>query len=72
MAKPKSKLAQLRIVNFLTQKEVADQIGMTSMNYSKIERGVRGLSMQTAVKLKEIFKVSCIDELLDESSRHAS
>lgn len=72
MAKPKSKLAQLRIMSFMTQEEVADILGMTAMNYSKIERGVRGLSIKNAMKLKSIFKVDYIEDLLDDPERHVS
>lgn len=66
MAKPKSKLAQLRRINFLSQKEVAELLNITPMHYSKIERGERGLSLDNAKKLKEIFNVPYIDDLLND------
>lgn len=72
MAKPKSKLAQLRRINFFSQREVAEYLGMTQMSYSKIERGERGLSLENAKKLKALFKTSCIDDLLDNSESEAS
>lgn len=68
MAKPKSRLEYLRKINFLTQAEVAEMLGVTMSHYNKIERGIRGMSLENAKKLKEIFKVSCIDELLEEVS----
>ena len=67
MAKPRSKIGQLRVVNFLTQKDVADYLGINQMSYSKIERGERGLSLENAKKLKVLFKVSYIEDLFDES-----
>lgn len=72
MAKPKSKLEQLRRINFMSQGEVASHLGMTQNSYSKIERGERGLSLTNAIKLKKLFNANCIDELLeDDPESHA-
>lgn len=68
MAKPKSKLEYLRKINFLTQAEVSASLGITESHYNKIERGVRGLSLNMAIRLKAIFKVDHIEELLVEAS----
>jgi Predicted transcriptional regulators len=66
MAKPKSRLEYLRKINFMTQAEVAAALAITQSHYNKIERGDRGLSMNMARKLKALFKVDYIDDLLDE------
>lgn len=68
MAQPKTKLERLRKLNFFSQKEVADLLGVSQQVYSKIENGKARLSIETAKSLKEIFKLNCIDELLDEAS----
>ena len=67
MAKPKSKLEYHRKINFMTQAEVAEALGITQSHYHKIERGMRGLSLDMARRLKVLFNVSCIDELLEEA-----
>lgn len=66
MAKPKTKLEEHRRLNFLNQQEVSVQLGMNQNSYSKIERGERGLSLENAKKLKLIFKLNTIDELLED------
>lgn len=67
MAKPKSKLEALRRINFMSQKEVAEHLGMSHPGYSKIENGQRNLSIEVAKKLKMLFKVNCIDDLLEDA-----
>lgn len=67
MAKPKTKLEEIRRKNFLTQAEVAKQLSMTQSHYNKIENGLRGLSLDVAKKLKKIFGLTYIDDLLDEA-----
>jgi putative transcriptional regulator len=67
MAKPKSRLEYLRKINFLTQAEVAELLGITPSHYNKVERGDRGLSLNMAKKLKEVFNVNYIDELIEEA-----
>ncbi len=67
MAQPKNKIEALRRTNFLSQREVAEYLGMSYPGYAKIETGQRGMSIDIAKKLKTLFKVSCIDELLDDA-----
>jgi DNA-binding XRE family transcriptional regulator len=67
MAQPKSKLEYLRKINFFTQAEVAEQLGVTQSYYHKVERGKRDLTLKLAKRLKDLFKVSSIDDLLDEA-----
>lgn len=66
MGIPKNKIEYLRRINFLTQKEVAMYCGISQQYYNKIENGNCRLSIDIAVKLKELFKLSSIDELLGE------
>lgn len=66
MAQPKNKLEALRRMNFMSQREVAEHLGMSSPGYTKIENGQRGMSIEVAKKLKSLYKVNCIDELLDD------
>ena len=66
MATPKTKIARIRRQLFLNQAEVAEQLGMSTVNYSKIERGDRKLTVDVARKLVKIFKLNYIDDLLDD------
>lgn len=68
MAKPKSRLEYLRKINFLSQKEVAEKLGLSQQFYYKIESGKARLTVDVAKQLKSIFKLKCIDELIDEAS----
>ncbi|WP_340389587.1 helix-turn-helix transcriptional regulator [Paenibacillus sp. FSL E2-0151] len=67
MAIPKTKLEMIRRQNFLSQKEVAEQLNMTSVNYSKIERGERRLTVDVAKQLVKVFNLNYIDDLLDDA-----
>jgi DNA-binding XRE family transcriptional regulator len=67
MAQPKNKIEALRRTNFLTQAEVANFLGMSYPGYAKIEAGQRGLSIDIARKLKVLFKVNHIEDLLDDA-----
>lgn len=66
MAQPKTKIAYLRMVNFLSQKEVAEKIGLSTQFYNKIENGKARLTVEIAKKLKPVFKLKYIDELIDD------
>ncbi|OKP91377.1 helix-turn-helix transcriptional regulator [Paenibacillus sp. P32E] len=68
MAQPKTKLERLRKTNFLSQKEVAEELGVSQQFYHKIESGKSRLNIEMARTLKEIFHLGTIDELLDEVS----
>jgi transcriptional regulator with XRE-family HTH domain len=67
MAMPKTKIAMIRRQKFLSQKEVATHLKMSVVNYSKIERGERRLTVDVAKQLVDIFKLTYIDELLDDN-----
>ncbi|CAM4407256.1 helix-turn-helix domain-containing protein [Paenibacillus xylanexedens] len=67
MATPKTKLEMIRRQMFLSQKEVAEQLDMSSVNYSKIERGERRLTVDVAKQLVQVFNLNYIDDLLDDA-----
>lgn len=69
MIEPKLKLRLLRKKNRLNQQDVADLLGMSRKNYCYIELGMAKLNVDHASKLKVLFGLSCIDDLL-ESERH--
>ncbi|QDK70154.1 helix-turn-helix domain-containing protein [Lactococcus protaetiae] len=52
------RLKQLRKSKALTQKEVAEQLGMTQQNYQKWESGKSSPSGETLDKLADYFQVS--------------
>lgn len=56
------------LVNFrnsskLTQKEMAQKLGVTLSFYSKVELGIRNPSFNFLVKFKSIFPDSCVDDI---------
>lgn len=57
-----SKLKEVRKEKRLWQDEVATAIGISTSNYSLIERGERGVKIETAKKLALFFDMT-IDEL---------
>lgn len=56
-----NKLRELRVKNKLTQKELAEIIGVTPDYISQIERG-RIPGMETAIKIADLFGLT-IDEI---------
>ena len=50
-------LRKYRILNQLTQKEVAEKLNMTHSGYSKYERGERKLTIEMIMKLMPIIKM---------------
>lgn len=66
MATPKTNIEMYRRLKFLTQAEVAQEVGMSVVNYSKYERAERRLTVELALKLVKVFELSCIEDLLIE------
>lgn len=56
-------LVDFRNINNLTQKEMADKIGITLSLYSKVELGLRNPSYEFLVKLKKTFRDTNIDSI---------
>ena len=65
MAIPKTKIARFRRQLFLNQSDVAKELRMSVVNYSKIERGERRLTVEVALELVRIFRLNHIEELLE-------
>lgn len=49
----------------MSQQKVADELGMSRKNYCYIEKGLAKLTVEHAQKLKTMFEVESIDELLE-------
>ncbi|WP_250673514.1 helix-turn-helix transcriptional regulator [Paraclostridium ghonii] len=56
-------LVDFRNLNNLTQKQMADKIGVTLSMYSKVELGLRNPSYDFLVKFKKVFKDINIDSI---------
>lgn len=56
-------LVDFRNLNKLTQKQMADKIGITLSMYSKIELGARNPSYSFLVKFKKAFKNASVDSI---------
>lgn len=66
--KAKSKVAYLRRIKFLTQKQVAQELDMSQQYYCKLEKNPDNLTLGMAMKLKAIFNVDHIDDLVGDVS----
>lgn len=67
MPTPKNRLEYLRKSHFLSQREVAEKLGISQQSYGKIESGRCRLTVETASKLKGIYKLDSIDALINEA-----
>lgn len=63
------RIKELRIANNLTQKEVANFIGMSLMAYAHYELGDRQPSLDTVNKLCDLFEVTS-DYLLGRTDNY--
>ena len=55
--KKRTNIKQERIKRKLTQREVADYVGIHITTYSNIERGLRNPSLDIALKIADFFGV---------------
>ncbi|MBL7919163.1 MAG: helix-turn-helix transcriptional regulator [Bacteroidia bacterium] len=55
------KIRQLRVINGLSQDNLADEIGMSPGNYGKIERGEIDVSSSHLIKIAKALKVNVSD-----------
>jgi len=61
----RNRLKLHRMRNRLTQRQLAEMLGIATSTYNMIENGKRGVSLQRAKKLEEILGAK-IDELFSE------
>lgn len=59
MTKIKERLKRLRKENGVSQKEVADYIGVSVSAYSNYEQGIREPSLDMLLKLSDFFDTTC-------------
>lgn len=57
------RLAELRTLNKLTQKEVAECLGISQPSYIRYENGSAEPTLENLIKLADLFDVS-LDDLL--------
>ena len=62
------RLKGLRIQNGVTQKAIADGIGVTTVSVQRFEYGSARPKLETVIKLADFFKVS-IDYLLGRTDK---
>jgi transcriptional regulator with XRE-family HTH domain len=60
------RIRMFRAMRGLSQDNVADELGMTTGNYGKMERGEITISVTTVAQISKILKVT-IAELFDEN-----
>lgn len=61
------KLQYLRKKAGLNQEQMAEKINMTVHGYRKIEQGARGISLQTAIKIKSALGATHIEDVFDDA-----
>ena len=66
----KNKLLALREEFLLTQKEIAEKVGITTSHYGMIELGVRNPSLITARKLAVFFNTTIENIFFQERIQH--
>ncbi len=59
MTKIKERLKRLRKENGVSQKEVADYLGVSVSAYSNYEQGIREPSLDMLLKLSDFFDTTC-------------
>lgn len=66
------RLRELRKKRGLSQRTLAELLGVSQQTYSRYERGRRRLSVQAAVTLAQLYHVSVdyLLEITDESKPH--
>lgn len=52
------RLSKIRKKSGLTQKQVAEHLGISVQAYQRIEYGIRGTNVQNWDKLEDLFRVS--------------
>ena len=50
-----SQLKRMRILKNMTQKEIAEKVGIARNTYTNIELGVKNPSLNVALKIKEVL-----------------
>ncbi|WP_138752787.1 helix-turn-helix domain-containing protein [Paenibacillus sinopodophylli] len=68
MSYPKTSIEKHRRTKYLNQADVSSELGMSVVNYSKIERGQRRLTVDVALKLVKIFELNSIEELIEKET----
>ncbi|WP_339283656.1 helix-turn-helix transcriptional regulator [Paenibacillus sp. FSL R5-0486] len=64
MRKPDNNLMYLRMMKFMSQKEVAEQLEISQAYYSKLEKNPSKISLGMAGRLKVILQADTIDDFL--------
>ena len=59
MTKIKERLKKIRKENGVSQKEVADYLGVSVSAYSNYEQGIREPSLDMLLKLSDFFDTTC-------------
>lgn len=67
MKKPSNNIARIRFKNYLSQKEVAEMLGISQQYYGRLEKNPDKIDIGLARKLKEILKLKYIDDLIDDA-----
>lgn len=64
---PQCRIAQLRFRKFLSQKDVAEMLGVSQQYYGRLEKNPDKIDIGMARKLKRILELKFIDELIEDA-----
>ena len=67
MKKPTTHLGKLRHTKYLSQKDVADHLGISQQYYGRLEKNPEKIDLALAKKLKNVLSVDYIDDLLENA-----
>ncbi len=62
------RIRQLRVINGLSQENVAEEIGMSHGNYGKIERGEIDVSSNNLIQIAKVLKVQ-VGDFFEEKAK---
>ncbi|MCM3130933.1 helix-turn-helix domain-containing protein [Paenibacillus sp. MER 78] len=67
MKRKLNRITILRLTKGLSQKEMADKLSISQTYYGKLERNPKNVSLEMAMKIKNILEVNHIDDLIEEA-----
>lgn len=65
MRKPRNKMAYYRMTKIWSQYDLAEMLGISQSYYAKIEKDPSNMTVEMALKIKELLNAPSIEELLE-------
>lgn len=65
MRKPRNRIAYLRLTKIWSQYDMAKMLGISQSYYARLERSPTGMSVEMALKVKQLLDAPTIDSMLE-------